>query len=963
MINAAARVGGMRVTSSHRRGLTAQVQRARPPVGQQYPARSQTSYNLLPLAQALSAAVQQVQALPSTLEELVLADPVIFAATRLASTSAVTLDSLEPFRRTYRRPDPDGLTFVTTPTIEDGGSLMGQPTQPDDAHIASSLLAQYLPNMSTGKSRERGEQWLQHVYDTPEFQRLSRRYRPEFGVFDEESRYFHEVGRYKGHFDKLLRYEQTEGERTVTDRLSQWPLDRLIAHGVCLPGMIPFWLASRHFGRPVAGFVLAGEPGRILPPHQITVGTQVLVSDSDPLTKEPLRGQVVAVPDCGTRIDVCFKEHVDMTDRIWRLDMGTCDITFERMRTAMNLLTEDPADQVRRSTFDHQYILHGTHLRDILLRHSPEPKEPNNESIESIEPPTELTHDLPNAQAMDDGQAEALEQLGETRSQQQRFDSPLMHDQRLQSWARRYSQLDPIVLLGDPELDLNSTQVRAIALMLATRVSLVQGPPGTGKTKTIVEAVRLLKQHFHVQHPLMICTYTNVAVDNLVEGLARAGLRPLRFGSTKHSTLRPEYQKYTVRAKRNAHIIGPHLDKYIASSEKLSKELNRIMARIREGPMAGVERARLLHIHKIKKNERKQILNTIYKLERLFMQEVIDESDVVCTTCISAGSATLSVADFPIVFMDEASMSTEPASLIPLMRGCEHLSLIGDHKQLPPVIISDEAEKGGMRRSLFERLTEEGDVPSIMLDVQYRMHPDLSRFPASEFYDKTLLDGTVSAVTGEVAAALRPPRSRFLARRTLDDVEAGVDVALDGAEEEEMHNMVFLDHRHPEATRDRSLVNIGEALLVCDVVEDLLLQNPDLLGRHIGVIAPYAAQIKQLESLLHMGSRERWVTALGTRRAMEVGDVEVKTVDGFEGREKDVIVFSTVRNNSAGYIGFLVDRRRLNVGLTRAKRGLVVVGSVRTLGRAQRKGAWARFVEYLNARSLVVRIPDDAARR
>ena len=106
------------------------------------------------------------------------------------------------------------------------------------------------------------------------------------------------------------------------------------------------------------------------------------------------------------------------------------------------------------------------------------------------------------------------------------------------------------------------------------------------------------------------------------------------------------------------------------------------------------------------------------------------------------------------------------------------------------------------------------DVPSIMLDVQYRMHPALSRFPAKEFYDHSLLDGTVSA-RGEVVPELKPPQSKYLARRTVDDEDT-----------DEMHNIIFLDHRHPEARKDRSVLNVGEAQLCCDIVEDLLMQNP-----------------------------------------------------------------------------------------------------------------------------------------
>ena len=99
----------------------------------------------------------------------------------------------------------------------------------------------------------------------------------------------------------------------------------------------------------------------------------------------------------------------------------------------------------------------------------------------------------------------------------------------------------------------------------------------------------------------------------------------------------------------------------------------------------------------------------------------------ICTTCITAAANALSVIDFPVVFLDEASMSTEPASLIPIMKGVchprlcigllnlhydqsQHVALIGDHKQLPPIITSSEAQAGGLGVSLFERLTEEGGM-------------------------------------------------------------------------------------------------------------------------------------------------------------------------------------------------------------------------------------------------------------
>ncbi len=141
----------------------------------------------------------------------------------------------------------------------------------------------------------------------------------------------------------------------------------------------------------------------------------------------------------------------------------------------------------------------------------------------------------------------------------------------------------------------------------------------------------------------------------------------------------------------------------------------------------------------------------------------------------------------------------------------------------------------------------------------------------------------------------------------------------------------------------------------------------ELTGDDIGIIAPYAAQISLLTRLFNVNARyrQRFEIVLGEHRAMQIKDIEIKTVDGFEGREKEIIIFSTVRNNAGGHIGFLADRGRLNVGLTRAKRGLFIVGSISTLrmGRSVETAkeetgavAWRNFAQYLVKEGRVSRI-------
>lgn len=270
-----------------------------------------------------------------------------------------------------------------------------------------------------------------------------------------------------------------------------------------------------------------------------------------------------------------------------------------------------------------------------------------------------------------------------------------------------------------------------------------------------------------------------------------------------------------------------------------------------------------------------------------------------------------------------------------------------------------------------------------MLDVQYRMHPSISQFPSLEFYGLSLRDGTVDAL-GNISPHLIPPLSSHL------PVDASTG---------HRGSVVFLDHGGSETAKDRSRVNWNEAHIVCSVVEDLLLKNevrlpsnalPDwsvligvlgkyLRGEDIGIIAPYVAQVSLVTRLLNSDEkyRKRFSSTLGDHRKLQLSNIDIKTVDGFEGREKEVIIFSTVRNNPSGQIGFLSDRRRLNVGLTRAKRGLFIIGNIGTLkeskvtkGQADEGymcttrggrgvGAWRRYTEYLVEQRMVLQLTGD----
>jgi len=308
-----------------------------------------------------------------------------------------------------------------------------------------------------------------------------------------------------------------------------------------------------------------------------------------------------------------------------------------------------------------------------------------------------------------------------------------------------------------------------------------------------------------------------------------------------------------------------------------------------------------------------QAQKDIRRLEDEMTASVLDEAEVICATTIGCGHRLLSSRKFPIVLMDEATQATEPSALVPIVKGCRQLVLVGDHQQLPPTVLSRRAEEGGLNRSLFDRFIACG-LNSHMLTTQYRMHPILREFPSARFYENRLEDGC--------EASQRPPPAGFL---WPDWDRPMAFVPVEGVEETDEEG--------------KSRYNRDEAGKVLTIVNDLLAAG-DLQTNDIGVISPYNGQVRELRQLFDQaGGREAGQPYFG---------LEIKSVDGYQGREKEVIVFSTVRANERGEVGFLADYRRLNVAVTRAKRGLILLGHPTTLCHDPTWRAYLDWVEESN---------------
>ncbi|SJX66115.1 related to regulator of nonsense transcripts 1 [Sporisorium reilianum f. sp. reilianum] len=764
---------------------------------------------------------------------------------------------------------------------------------------------------------------------------------------------------YRENWAELLNYERTQELATIAERRKA-PIDKLVEEGIAIDGLQAYWQddSKRHFGKRVAVFKLdAAEP---LPRTLFRAGDKVTImpstapvpqsDDPESILQDELVIEAEVVERQRTYLRLKFDESDEDVDLVscpsWRLDYGFNDLTFERIKAALEALEHDVEHIETHYGSRFQYILSGTRLSDVIL---------------GIEPPADRV----------------------TRG-------AFWEDARVQSWYDRFSRQHPIVIEGDPLPELNRSQTQAVAMMLRERVSLIQGPPGTGKTRTIVTAIKLLKQDFRVPHPIMLAAHTNVAVDNLADGCIKAGLRVVRIGPSARA--RAGIDEYTLDAYFLRHPAKPRLDQIkkrldtldrlkseyelgrmggfgTSSGSALREELEEgeaaivpkeaqswedVMAeREEEREAAQPQGGTASEEYEAIKKQLNRLKATYFFLRASIRGEILNGADVICGSAIAAGSPELDMIDLPVVFFDEASMATEPVSLVPLMKGCRHLSIIGDHKQLPPVVTSVEAKQGGLSRSLFERLIQsESNIPSTMLNVQFRMHPTLAEFPNKTFYDGALENGQGTELIAPVASSYWPASGNTAADKNA-------------------HRLCFIDHkgRETKAENSTSLCNAAEARIVVDVVVDLLRQNPELTGDDIGVVTPYAGQQILLEKMLHneaSPARKQAASVLATR-ASELGSINMHTVDGFEGREKKVILFSTVRTNAHGYVGFLADARRLNVALTRAQSALFLIGNIDTFKKAQLSEAaysrvespnleaLRRYAAYLEERGAVVR--------
>lgn len=500
---------------------------------------------------------------------------------------------------------------------------------------------------------------------------------------------------------------------------------------------------------------------------------------------------------------------------------------------------------------------------------------------------------------------------------------------------------------------LNNSQKEAINFALkANELALIHGPPGTGKTTTVVE---LILQAVLLGQKVLVAAPSNISVDNIAEKLV---YYKECLDYNNKNRLKFEMTRLGHPARLLESIISISLNTQVENSIELksSKELSKQIENKRKEINRFKSRIKFKKENTKVLNESLKDLNSDIKimlkqLKGNYKQAVyslLNKANIVLGTLVGCGDNnlynTISKWDkpyFDLLIIDECAQATEAMCWIPMLLA-KKVVLAGDHLQLPPTIKNNSIAKD-LGYTLFDRIMDmyigQEDTCSRLLNVQYRMNNIIMSFSNNEFYDNKLIS------------------DESVKNHKLNDLNYIKEISHDSINDNLSlidKNLIFVNtgnynfEESCDTNNNGSKFNYGEAKVVIYLVKYFIC-NLKILKEDIGVITPYSSQVSILKEEL---SQE-------IMNSNKNNTIEISTVDGFQGREKEIIIVSLVRSNYFSDIGFLYEKRRLNVALTRPKRLLCVVGDGNMLINYDNYKFLGNLGEYLYNNSFQLDILDN----
>jgi predicted DNA helicase len=454
---------------------------------------------------------------------------------------------------------------------------------------------------------------------------------------------------------------------------------------------------------------------------------------------------------------------------------------------------------------------------------------------------------------------------------------------------------------------LNSKQQESVKHIVNTEdFFLLHGPPGTGKTTTLVESIIQLQT---LGKRVLVCCDSNQGIDNILEKLSKYSDSVVRIGNpSRVDTTLTEFTLDSMLEQndfyKEAQGLYSQIEIYFTQQKQYQKP-TRDLTR-------GLSDAQIIKYSRERRSSRgvpatimkkmgswlelqfmiRELQEKIKRFERFATEEILNSKQIICATNSFSGGdlleeyVSLTKKNFDVVVIDEATQAVEPSCLVPALFAPK-LILAGDHKQLPPTVLSENAR--ALEYSLFERLIHIYHADrSLMLDTQYRMNTKIMKFSNKYYYHNELLSGIKN--------------KDWILDEDFFGESPIVFIDSNSKDNKEMQK----EHSH-------SYYNSHECTIAKHIVE---IYSKVYSPSSLGIITPYDAQVKELKKVIS-------------------SEIKVSSIDGFQGGEREIIIISFVRSNLKESIGFLKDSRRLNVALTRARKKLILIGDSKTLSSSE----------------------------